>query len=162
MKRLIFVFVALTFGLMACKKEDTDAAMQLTIDKKIIENYLAEKGLSALSTSSGLYYIIEKPGNEEKPTVRSEVTVRYTGKFTNGSVFDNGGGQAISFPLANVIEGWKQGIPLFGKGGKGVLLIPSALGYGTKGERGTITIAPNTVLIFDIDLISFHSVPKSF
>ena len=155
MKKLILVLLALTFGLLACEKEDDSAAAQLAIDKVIIENYLAEKSLTALSSPSGLYYIIENPGNDEKPTVNSEVTVRYVGKLTNGSVFDNGGGEAKSFPLGNVIEGWKEGIPLFGKGGKGVLLIPSALGYGTRGSSSG-TIAPNTVLIFDIDLLSFQ------
>ena len=54
--------------------------------------------------------------------------------------------------LANVISGWQLGIPEFKKEGKGTLLIPSALAYGSSG-RGSIP--PNTVLAFDIELLDF-------
>jgi FKBP-type peptidyl-prolyl cis-trans isomerase FkpA len=70
-------------------------------------------------------------------------------------VFDNGGGEPISYPLAGFIEGWKEGIPLFGAGGSGTLFIPSGLAYGITGSNGG-SIPPNTVIIFDIELISFQ------
>lgn len=149
MKRIIILLLAVSFGLTACNK-DNDYEAQLAIDKEIIENYLADKGLTAQSTATGLYYIIDNPGTGEHPTVNSTVTVRYTGKFLSGTVFDSG---EISYSLASLIEGWQIGIPLFSAGGSGTLFIPSGLGYGPTGSG---SIAPNTVLIFDMDLISFQ------
>lgn len=140
--------LAVTFGLTACDKGETDAEAQLAIDKEIIENYLAENNLTAQSTASGLYYIIDNQGEGIKPSISSTVTVSYTGKLLDGTVFDSG---IESFPLANVIEGWKEGIPLFNAGGTGKLIIPSGLAYGT---RGSGSIPSNTVLLFDIYLIS--------
>lgn len=151
MRKILLFLLAVSFGLTACTK-NKDYEKQLAIDKDIIEAYLADNGLTAQSTDSGLYYIIDNAGSSDKPNINSMVTVRYTGKLLDGTVFDNGGGQAVSFPLANVIEGWQEGIPLFGAGGSGTLFIPSGLAYGTTGSR---SIAPNTVLIFDIDLVSF-------
>lgn len=152
MKKILVLLLAVTFGLTACDKGN-DYEEQLAIDKEIIEAYLADNDLTAQTTPSGLYYIIDNSGTDSHPTINSTVTVRYTGKLLSGSVFDNGGGEAISFPLANVIEGWQIGIPLFGIGGSGTLFVPSGLGYGPTGSR---SIAPNTVLIFDVDLVSFQ------
>ena len=56
----------------------------------------------------------------------------------------------ITFPLSGVIQGWQEGIPLFKEGGSGILLIPSALGYGSQSVG---SIPANSVLIFDINLI---------
>ncbi len=147
MKRLILLFLAVSFGLTACNKEESDADKQAEIDKVIIENYLAENDLTAEVLSSGLYYIIDKQGTGVKPTVSSTVTAKYTGKLINGIVFDS---RTASFPLSNVIEGWKEGIPLFNEGGTGKLLIPSGLAYGSAARS---TIPANSVLIFDIYLI---------
>lgn len=152
MKKILVLLLAVTFGLTACDK-GYDYEEQLAIDKEIIEAYLSDNDLTAQTTPSGLYYIIDNSGTDSHPTINSTVTVRYTGKLLSGSVFDNGGGEAISFPLANVIEGWQIGIPLFGIGGSGTLFVPSGLGYGPTGSR---SIAPNTVLIFDVDLVSFQ------
>ena len=149
MKKILVLLLAVTFGLTACNKDD-DYEDQLAIDKGIIEDYLADNGLTAQSTAQGLYYIIDNPGTGDHPTVSSTVTVRYTGKLLNGSVFDSG---TISYSLSGLIEGWQIGIPLFGVGGSGTLFIPSGLAYGTTGQG---SIAPNTVLIFDMELISFQ------
>ena len=149
MKKILVLLLAVTFGLTACNKDD-DYEAQLAIDKGIIEDYLANNGLTAQSTSQGLYYIIDNQGTGGQPNINSIVTVRYTGKFLNGSVFDSG---TISYSLSGLIEGWQIGIPLFNAGGSGTLFVPSGLGYGTTGSG---SIAPNTVLIFDMELISFQ------
>lgn len=141
-------FLVVSFGLTACKKEDGYDA-QLEIDKAIIEKYLDDNGLTAQSSASGLYYIIDNQGTGIKPTINSTVTAKYTGKLLSGTIFDSG---TASFPLANVIEGWQEGIPLFNAGGTGTLFIPSGLGYGSSGS-GSGSIPPNTVLIFDVYLI---------
>ena len=114
-----------------------------------IEDYLAEKNLTAQKTDDGLYYIIDVPGNEIKPKLNSDVKVIYKGYLTNGTVFDEKT-TAIEFNLSQVIAGWTRGIPLFGEGGKGKLIIPPSLGYGDT-ENGTIPA--NSILVFDIELV---------
>ncbi|MEM9884519.1 MAG: FKBP-type peptidyl-prolyl cis-trans isomerase [Bacteroidota bacterium] len=126
---------------------------QLAIDVGEIEDYLESNNIAADSTASGIYYFFEEEGEGENPTANSTVTVRYKGYFLDGTVFDQTEGDATAtFALNAVIRGWTEGIQLFKKGGKGTLIIPSALAYGPNG-RGEIP--PNTVLAFDIELVNF-------
>lgn len=141
---------ALSSLIGSCTKEEDYAK----IDDEIIREYLDSKGLTAQKTESGLYYLITVPGNSRKPDINSQVTVHYKGYFTDGTVFDTSyGGTAPVFPLKNVIDGWKEGIQLFGKGGKGTLFVPSELGYGATPMSG---IPAHSVLIFDIYLIDIE------
>ena len=73
------------------------------------------------------------------------------GYFLDEKEFDSGVNS--EFGLFQVIEGWQIGIPKFGKGGKGKLLVPSRLGYGSK-ARGSIPA--NSTLIFDIELLDWR------
>jgi len=116
-----------------------------------IQGFLEDNDLQANSTASGLHYIIDDPGSEQKPDLCDQVNVSYVGYFSDGTVFDSS--PDISFFLANVIPGWKEGIPLFGKGGNGMLLVPSHLAYGD--DPFDPRIPPNSVLIFDVTLKDF-------
>ncbi|HYG49317.1 MAG TPA: FKBP-type peptidyl-prolyl cis-trans isomerase [Flavobacteriales bacterium] len=136
--------IALLFA--QCNK----AERQLKKDKKIIEQYIKDHGLTAQSTEDGLYYVIENAGTGTQPSSSSTVKVAYKGYYTDGRAFDASHVSGVDFSLATVIKGWQIGIPKFKEGGKGILLIPSGLGYGPKG-RGDIP--GNEVLIFDITLI---------
>jgi len=125
------------------------------IDKKIIQDYLAEKGVTnADSTASGLYYIIHTPGGDAHPTINSTLKVNYEGYFTDGTLFDASRlhGGPSTFALSGVIAGWQEGLQLIGAGGKISLLCPSALGYGSGGSG---TVPGNTVILFNVELISF-------
>ena len=132
----------------SCKKDDDD---QSAIDDKIIKDYIAENSLDAEPTGTGLYVVINKEGSGFNPSQNASVTVFYKGYFTDGDVFDETGSEPISFRLDQVIQGWQEGIPYFKPGGSGILLIPSALGYGSE-KVGAIPA--NSVLIFDIELIA--------
>lgn len=144
MKNLLYLllFGALVFP--GCKNTQQS---QKEKDVQAIKNYLKEHNLQAKSTESGLYYIIEKQGTGSFPKDSSIVTVNYTGKLLNGKVFDQG---LETFPLKNLIDGWKEGLKLFKPGGKGTLFIPSALAYG---DKKVASIPPNSVLIFEVELI---------
>lgn len=146
MKKILF-FLAFSIALSACRKSDEKI---LENDLATIQQYLEDNNLQAESTDSGLHYIITEEGNGVFPDLSSEVTVNYRGFFPNGDTFDQSGPSGITFPLLGVIEGWQEGIPFFSEGGEGILLIPSALGYG---RNGSGSIGPNEVLIFDIELI---------
>jgi FKBP-type peptidyl-prolyl cis-trans isomerase FkpA len=118
-------------------------------NKKELKAYAAKKGWKLDSLASGLFYVIDLPGTGENPTINSKVTVTYKGYTSDDKVFD---GTTSTFPLSNVIKGWQQGIPLFKKGGKGKLLIPSKLAYGIQGSGN---IKPRQPIIFDVELIDF-------
>lgn len=144
----ILYFVLLLMLIAGCKKDD-DLREK---DDRIINEYLTQQGLTAQKTESGLYYIVEVPGVFPRPTINSNVTVHYKGYLTNKKVFDTTeGGEPATFALSEVIEGWQEGMQLFGEGGKGTLLIPSYLGYGSAIMPG---IPANSVLIFDFHLIN--------
>jgi FKBP-type peptidyl-prolyl cis-trans isomerase FkpA len=153
MRYFLTFLTAFSFFLSGCKDDYLTAEEQLKVDLDLIAKYLAEKNLTAQSTASGLHYIIEKPGTDGNPNINSTVTVHYKGHFLDGKVFDQTTGTPISFPLNAVIKGWQEGIPLFQKGGKGVLIIPSELGYGTRPPSG---IPANAVLVFDVELVKFN------
>lgn len=139
------LFFVAVISVASCKKDD-----QREIDQQLIEDFINEHNFDADSTSSGLYYVIEEPGSSEHPTINDAVTVNYIGFLLNGDVFDQDFNK--SFPLAQVIPGWQEGIPLFGKGGKGLLIIPSHLGYGDTARSG---IPANSVIVFEIHLLDF-------
>jgi FKBP-type peptidyl-prolyl cis-trans isomerase FkpA len=146
MKKILAVLI-LALTVFSCKKKPvTD---QAAVDRQIITNYISSHSLNAQSTPDGLYYVITTQGTGTKPTANSTVTVLYNGYYTDGSVFDRSSSTGLSCALSSVIKGWQEGIPLFNVGGKGKLLVPSALGYGPNGSG---SIGPNTVLIFDIQL----------
>lgn len=151
MKSILFALLPISLLLTSCGG-DVNPQRQLEKDIEKIQEYLDEKGLTAQSISSGLHYIIDVEGTGGNPTIFDNVTVFYKGYFLDEEVFDQTGSQPVTFPLANVIEGWQQGIPLLKKGGKGTLLIPSGLGYGPYPPPG---IEKNAVLIFEVELVDF-------
>ena len=129
-------------------EETANAAQELT-------DYLANNGITVEPTESGLYYVMTQEGNGEKPTAGQVVSVHYTGKLLDGTVFDSSveRGEPISIPIGvgRVIPGWDEGIMLMSKGEKGVLYIPYYLAYGVYGSAPVIP--PFANLIFDVELI---------
>lgn len=122
-------------------------------DDATLQAYIKKNKLDVQKTEDGIYYIIEEAGSDEKPSITDKVTVHYTGTLLNGKKFDSSvdRGQPATFPLSQVVPGWSLGIPLFGKGGKGKLLIPSHLGYGEQGQGEDIPA--NSCLVFDVEII---------
>ncbi len=147
MKYLLpLLFIGLLLNSCGKKKAEKQAKK----DDDIIKTYLNANNLTATKTDSGLYYIINVPGNGQSCVSTSDVKVSYKGYFTDGTVFDESPAAGITFNLKGVISGWTEGIPFFKEGGSGKLLLPSALAYGVKGTSG---IPANSVLIFDVTLI---------
>ncbi len=104
--------------------------------------------------ASGLEVWDAKVGEGDEVKKGATVTVHYTGWLTNGKQFDSSvaRGQTISFSLNQVIKGWQEGIPGMKPGGVRRLKIPANLGYGAAGAGRDIP--PNSVLIFEVELIS--------
>ncbi|GAB3248902.1 hypothetical protein GCM10027347_05620 [Larkinella harenae] len=140
------------------KSQAESREKQKGVDAKTIADYVAKNKLAGQKTASGLYYVITQPGTGPQPVSGDVVKVKYTGKLMDGKVFDssekNPQTQAgIDFPLGQgaVIPGWEEGIQQLRKGGKGTLIIPSTLAYGTEGAPGAIP--PNSVIMFDVELV---------
>lgn len=144
-----FLFFLL-FSLLASSCKKNKKVSQAEVDEDIITKYIATNNLDAKATGSGLYYVISVVGTGSQPNSSSNVTVKYKGTLTDGTVFDQSASAGATFNLSGVIKGWQEGIPLFKKGGKGILLIPSALGYG---DQATGKIPAASVLIFDVELL---------
>jgi hypothetical protein len=104
-------------------------------------------GITYTTDSSGILYQIILSGNNNRPTLSSNVTIDYIGKLMNGTTFDSANN--ISLPLNALIEGFKIGLPLIGIGGRIKLIIPSSLAYGCQGGG---SIPSNSPLYFDITL----------
>jgi peptidylprolyl isomerase len=106
------------------------------------------------TTPSGLKYRDVVVGKGPQPKAGETVVVNYTGKFTNGKVFDTSvGKRPFEFHLGRgeVIKGWDEGVGSMHVGGRRKLLIPPELAYGQGGYPGVIP--PNSTLTFDVELL---------
>jgi FKBP-type peptidyl-prolyl cis-trans isomerase FkpA len=154
MKQLWYILAATTFLAIACKKESGTNNCDISINAapahevESLEQYLEAKGITAERHEKGFYYIIDKPGTGAQPTACSDVRVNYIGRLTNGDIFDQSNN--ISFNLFSLIQGWQAGIPLIQQGGRIVLYLPPALGYG---EKTSGSIPSNSITIFTVDLL---------
>ena len=103
-------------------------------------------------TESGLQYLVVKEGTGAQPGPNDVVTVHYTGKLIDGTVFDSSveRGEPATFAVGQVIPGWVEGLQLMKEGAAFRFFIPSNLAYG---PHGTGPIQPNSTLIFDVQLI---------
>jgi FKBP-type peptidyl-prolyl cis-trans isomerase FkpA len=129
-------------------------------NKKKAEDFLKtlDKDPEVKKTDSGLRYKVLKAGEGAHPGPEHEVTIHYTGKLIDGTVFDSSKGRdPASFPLGHVIPGFSEGVPLVAKGGVVQLWIPSDLGYG---DHDLPQIPAGSLLCFEVELIDFKDAPK--
>jgi FKBP-type peptidyl-prolyl cis-trans isomerase FkpA len=124
-------------------------------DTLIIQKYLADHQLTAQKLeNTGICYIISEPGDEFHPDDYSVITVNYKGYLTDGTIFNQTKeDEPYTSALSSLIYGWRYGVPLIGTGGKITLFLPSYYGYGPSANG---SIPANSVLIFDIELLSFY------
>ncbi len=111
---------------------------------------------SAVTTASGLTYIITKHGSGAQVKSGDNVEVNYTGLLTNGAMFDSSltSNHTFSFKVGArmVIDGWDEGLQKLHVGDHATLIIPPSIGYGATGAGGVIP--PNATLIFIIEVVS--------
>lgn len=122
------------------------------------KNYLDEmakhEGVDRLP--SGLLFEVITEGEGDMPKDNDMVLINYAGKLTDGTVFNaTKPGEPVVFRVNETIAGFREGLTHMKRGGKYRLTIPPALGYGDDGVAGKI--APNSVIIFEVELIDFRS-----
>jgi FKBP-type peptidyl-prolyl cis-trans isomerase FklB len=108
------------------------------------------------TTASGLQYKVLTPGSGAAPKPEDTVTVKYRGTLIDGTEFDNSErspGGTVNFVANRVIPGWTEALTNMTVGAKWQLFIPAQLAYGEAGNRN---IAPNSTLLFDVELVSFQ------
>jgi FKBP-type peptidyl-prolyl cis-trans isomerase FkpA len=158
-----FVTMALAISLLisACSKDKSCKNVPPADEATQLEAFNASHSITATKHYSGLYYQIITPGGATKPLSTSTIYVKYKGTKLDDTEFDsqtNPG--ATGFSLSTLIEAWKIGIPMIGKGGRILLTVPSGLGYGCVGAANPSdslkNIPPNTPLYFEIDLVDFY------
>ena len=128
------------------KKQSYKAAKNLAEGKAFLAKNALKENVD--TTASGLQYTIEAEGSAEKIAPQDTVWVNYKGTLLDGTVFDEN--DSTMFVANRVIRGWTEGLGLIGEGGKATLYIPSDLAYG---ERGNRSIEPNSVLVFDVEVL---------
>ncbi|KMW56539.1 FKBP-type peptidyl-prolyl cis-trans isomerase [Candidatus Rhodobacter oscarellae] len=108
-------------------------------------------------TESGLQYLISEAGEGEPPNSEQMVTVHYTGRLLDGTVFDSSveRGAPATFPVKGVIPGWQEALQLMRPGATWEVWIPSEIAYGARGAGADI--GPNEVLNFTIQLIEISN-----
>lgn len=148
--------VKMTVAKKLQEKQVAEREAQSSKAKEAGEKFLAEnaKKEGVKTTASGLQYEVLTEGKGAHPKATDTVTVHYKGTLLNGEEFDSSYAreQPVTFPLANVIPGWTEGVQLMTPGSKYKFYIPSALGYGERGAG--VKIGPNETLVFEVELLS--------
>jgi FKBP-type peptidyl-prolyl cis-trans isomerase FkpA len=143
-------------------------AAQIIIDDKILSEYLAANKITATKSPKGSYVQITKLGVGAKLNNTQFVKVKYKGKTLDGNIFDTnmdatkGHTDPLLVNLTNdmslgggVIPGMTDALLMMQKGTKGIMYIPSTLGYGARGAGADI--GPNANLIFEVEVLSVMS-----
>jgi FKBP-type peptidyl-prolyl cis-trans isomerase FkpA len=163
MKKIFLSIVLLGILFSSCEKATTCSYTETTTvataaEVTAVEAYLSSAAITnATKHPSGFYYVITTAGTGSTASLCSQVEVFYTGKLTNGTVFDKTTTQSAIFTLGQLIPGWQKGLPLIKAGGSVKLIIPPSLGYGSndvKDNFGKVIIPGNSVLVFDMQLVS--------
>lgn len=127
---------------------------KLREEKEAGEKFMAEnkerEGVHTLP--NGIQYEILKEGDGPKPAPTAKVKAHYRGCLLNGHEFDSSfkRNQPFTAPLAHLIKGWQEVVPMMPVGSMWRLWIPSDLAYG---DRGTGGIPGGATLMFDIELL---------
>ena len=137
------------------EKQQAKAKVQGAENKKKADAFLAENkdkpGVTV--TGSGLQYKVLSTGAGAKPAATDSVTVHYKGTLLDGTEFDSSykRGQPATFGVSGVIKGWTEALQLMNAGSKWQLFIPPDLAYG---EQGRPNIPPNSLLVFEVELLT--------
>jgi FKBP-type peptidyl-prolyl cis-trans isomerase FkpA len=155
---LSFLILAATLAFnSSCQKQIQiyDYAGHLNTDDKIIDQYLADSGITAVKAASGLRYVIHKHGFGLFAQIGTTVRLKYRGSLLDGTVFEDSFTNPVPYEFVvgsgSVIAGMEEGVQYISEGGSITIYIPSPLGY--KAQAVGNLIKPNSILVFYIELL---------
>jgi len=134
-------------------KQKTAAETNLKAGEAFLAANAKKEGVKI--TASGLQYKVINSGAGPSPKLTDVVKVHYHGKLIDGTVFDSSvrRNTPATFPVNGVIPGWTEALQMMKVGDKWQLVIPSKLAYG---EQGPGPIGPNSVLVFEVELLGIE------
>jgi hypothetical protein len=141
-------------------KMTAEREKQMNENKVKGEEYLAKnaKAPGVTVLTNGLQYKVLKEGTGDMPKLTNTVTVSYKGSLIDGTVFDQN--EHFTTPVkGKTIKGWSEILPLMKTGSKWEVTVPSDLGYGARGFQPKI--GPNSVLVFEMELLSIAPPPAA-
>ena len=141
------------------QQKENEKKTQSILLEKLVENRKSMENIvdGKVTLVSGLQIEILSDGNGVSPTIQDQVTVHYTGKLEDGTVFDSSvdRGEPVTFPVSGVIPGWTEALQLMKVDSKWNLVIPSELAYG-EGGIPQAGIGPNSTLYFEVELLKIN------
>ncbi|MBP6795595.1 MAG: FKBP-type peptidyl-prolyl cis-trans isomerase [Saprospiraceae bacterium] len=144
------------------EKESTELENKI-MDEEIrrIEIYLTENNISILPVEKGIYFIVLKEGEGQKPMPGDSVEISYTGSFLNGEVFDGSSKKGTNlqylFGDGKRLPAWESAIFMMKEGSVARLILTSKHTYGKIGHG---PVPPDTPVVFDIELLKVASSQK--
>ena len=164
--KLSVVLLLFVGSMTSCLKDEEDPYASFTPEREatLIHNWRTQMKKSKVNVDSfmventKIYFVIDTTKVGSGPNVKTgdNLTVKYTGLFLDGSIFD--ASKSYSYihkdtdNTKRMITGWEASIEHLNKGASAAFLIPSAQAYGTTGSYGGI-IPPNSPLIFVIEVL---------
>ncbi|TAF68268.1 MAG: hypothetical protein EAZ55_00145 [Cytophagales bacterium] len=165
-KYIVFIIGLFLFAFQSCRLASTDdeeLAEAIRLNEKEIQAYISTNRLQTQKTASGLYYAITATSNSSRTVSTGEqVTMKYTTKLLNGALLDTfyrNTPRKYPHNAGTFVPGLEEGVSLLKVGEKAIFLIPSNLAFGNNLiESNTgINIPPNSVLIYEVEIIAFKS-----
>lgn len=121
-------------------------------NRQWLEAKAKEDGVQALPNGVCFKVLASGDADGGQPSARSIVTVHYTGRTIDGSLFDSSrGGTPLAMRLNEFIEGWIVAMQRMHVGDRWEVYIPAEMGYGKFSQPG---IPGGSTLVFEIELIS--------
>jgi FKBP-type peptidyl-prolyl cis-trans isomerase len=126
----------------------------------LLKKYIADNKIKARPSATGVYYIQTKKGTGKTIVEGQTVSIRYVGKFIDGTIFDSNqtpDAELLTFVLGEhfVIPGMEEATLKMKKGEQGTMIIPSSQAYGDGAGR----MKPYATLIFDVEIIDVRDTP---
>ncbi|MCX6138021.1 MAG: FKBP-type peptidyl-prolyl cis-trans isomerase [Ignavibacteriales bacterium] len=136
------------------EKMKVQAEKNKTEGPKFLAENKAKQGV--VTTTSGLQYKILAPGSGAKPKMSQVVGLRFNCKTIDGKEVDNSNqyGGMVSVPVGAVNKGWTEALQLMSVGSKWQIVVPAELGFGDRAPYPTV--APNAVLIYELELMAIE------
>jgi len=129
-------------------------------EDSLLNKYLADNKITVKPTESGIYIVVKEKGKGQKVKAGDNIEVKYKGMFTNGQVFDSSerSPEPIIFAIGvqRVIPAWDEALVGLNAGTKILLVSPSKMAYGPRGNQG---IPPYAPLVFEVEVVSVQSAP---